>query len=127
PAERWHAAAARLRDNERAVRIAAAAVLADMPSIPSSDRNAWDAASADYLAAQRLNADQPEAHANLGNFHAARGDSAAAERDYRTALALDPDWIPAYVDLTDLLRALGRDADGEIVLREGLARAPDAA
>ena len=84
-------------------------------------------ASTDYLAAQRQNADQPEAHVNLGNYHAARGDAAAAERDYRAALALDPDWVPTYVNLADLLRALGRDAEGEALLREGLARAPDAA
>lgn len=127
PAERWRIAGARLRDPVRAVRIAAVALLADAPAVPAPDQSAWGAATADYLAAQRQNADQPEALVNLGNYHAARGDSAAAERDYRGALALDPDWVPSYVNLADLLRAAGRDAEGEAVLREGLARAPDAA
>ena len=127
PSERWRLAASRLRDPVRAVRITAVALLAELPTIPPQDQGAWDAASTDYLAAQRQNADQPEAHVNLGNYHAARGDAAAAERDYRAALALDPDWVPTYVNLADLLRALGRDAEGEALLREGLARAPDAA
>jgi tetratricopeptide (TPR) repeat protein len=127
PAERWRVAAPRLRDPVRAVRIAAAALLADAPTIPSQDQSASNTATADYLAAQRQNADQPESLVNLGNYHAARGDPAAAEREYRTALALDPDWVPSYVNLADLLRALGRDAEGEALLREGLAHAPDAA
>jgi tetratricopeptide (TPR) repeat protein len=127
PAKRWRRAAPRLRDPVRAVRIGAVALLADVPSIPAPDQRAWDAASADYLAAQHQNADQPEANVNLGNYHNARGDAAAAERDYREALALDPDWAPTYVNLADLLRARGRDAEGEALLREGLSRAPDAA
>jgi tetratricopeptide (TPR) repeat protein len=127
PAERWRRAAPRLRDPVRAVRIATVALLADTRSIPPQDRSAWDAANADYLAVQGQNADQPEANVNLGNFHAARGDAAAAERDYREALALDPDWAPTYVNLADLLRAQGRDAEGEALLRDGLSRAPEAA
>jgi tetratricopeptide (TPR) repeat protein len=127
PADRWRRAAPRLGDPVRAVRLAAVALLADTPNIPEQNRSVWDVASAEYLTAQRQNADQPEAQVNLGNYHAARGDAAAAERDYRDALALDPDWVPSYVHLADLLRALGRDAEGEAVLRDGLARAPDAA
>jgi predicted CXXCH cytochrome family protein len=127
PADRWRRAAPRLRDPVRAVRLVAVALLADTPSIPPQDRSVWDVASAEYLTAQRQNADQPEAQVNLGNYHAARRDAAAAERDYREALALDPDWVPSYVHLADLLRALGRDAEGEAVLRDGLARAPGAA
>ena len=126
PDARWPIAAPLLRDPVRAVRIAAVELLA-ASAVPPRDQRAWDAASADYLSAERQNADQPEAHVNLGNFHAARGDPAAAERDYRTALAVDPDWVPSYVNLADLLRALGRDAEGEAVLREGLSRAPKAA
>src|SRR5262249_22184838 len=107
PAARWPIAGARLRDPVRAVRIAAVGLFADAPDIPATDRTAWSGATTDYLAAQRLNADQPESHVNLGDFDAARGDAAAAERDYRDALGLDPDWIPSYVNLADLLRALG--------------------
>jgi predicted CXXCH cytochrome family protein len=128
PEARWELAAPRLRDPVRAVRIAAAALLAaPEAAILARDRDAWEAASAEYLAAQRQNGDQPEAHVNLGNFAVARGDVAGAERAYRHALALDPDWVPGYVNLADLLRVLGRDGEGEPVLREGLAHAPDAA
>jgi predicted CXXCH cytochrome family protein len=125
PDARWQVAGPRLRDPVRAVRIAAVALFADTGAIPPQHAADWNAASAEYLAVQRLNGDQPEASVNLGNYHAARGDAGQAERDYRDALALDPDWIPTYVNLADLLRALARDAEGRAVLKEGLARAPD--
>jgi len=48
-------------------------------------------ASAEYLAAQKQNADTPEGQTNLGNFHAARGEFALAETAYRTAIELDAD------------------------------------
>ena len=124
PDARWRIAAPRLRDPVRAVRIAAVALFADAGPTPPQHRSAWDAATGDFLAAQRQNADQPEAHVALGNFRAARGDFAAAERDYRDAIALDPDWVPSYVNLADLLRALGRDAEGKTVLGDGISRAP---
>jgi predicted CXXCH cytochrome family protein len=127
PDARWRIGAPRLRDSVRAVRIAAVELLADAGAPPPQDRSAWDAATADYLAVHRQNADQSEAHVSLGNFYGARGDFAAAERDYRDAIAIDPAWVPSYVNLADLLRALGRDAEGEAVLAEGIARAPGAA
>jgi predicted CXXCH cytochrome family protein len=129
PAERWRAAHALLRDPVRVVRAQAAEALAAVPAaaVPPDGQAAFRQATDEYLASLALNADQPGAQVNLGNFRAARGEAEAAERAYREALALAPGWVPAYVNLSDLYRRTGRDGEGAALLREGLARQPQAA
>lgn len=129
PEQRWQAAHTLLRDPVRVVRALAAETLAGIPAdrVPAAERSDFRKASDEYLASLQLNADEPGAQTNLGNFHAAQGEAEAAERAYREALALDPGWVPAYVNLGDLYRQTGRDAEGEQLLQEGLARQPSAA
>jgi predicted CXXCH cytochrome family protein len=129
PAERWRLARPLLADPVRVVRIGAASLLAGAApkDLPAAERADLERATDEFRAAQRLNADQPEAHVNLGNLERRYGDAEAAAREYRAALALDPDWVPAYANLADLLRQERRDDEGEQVLRKGLARVPDAA
>lgn len=129
PEQRWQAAHRLLRDPVRGVRALAAETLAGIPTdqVPPEDQAALHAAGAEYLASLRLNADEPGAQVNLGNWHAAKGEMAAAERAYREALRLDPGWVPAYVNLADLYRQTERDAAGAAVLREGLLQQPQAA
>ena len=79
----------------------------------------------DYVAAQRLNADRPEARVNLGNLYAQQGQSGAAEAEYLAARALDPEFVPTYVMLAQLYAGQSRDAEGERIVREALARMPD--
>jgi predicted CXXCH cytochrome family protein len=126
---RWPLVYPLLRDPVLVVRIRAAGLLAGVSTnrLPPSQRANLERASDEYLAAQRLNADQPEAQVNLGNFYAARGEPEHAEQAFRTALDLDPGWVPAYVNLADLLRQSGRDTEGEGVLRAGLIHAPQEA
>jgi tetratricopeptide (TPR) repeat protein len=88
---------------------------------------ARDRAMAEYAAAQQVNADRPESHANLGLLHAATGRHAEAKAAFEQALALDPQFTPAAVNLADLHRALGQEADAEAVLRSNVAINPDAA
>jgi tetratricopeptide (TPR) repeat protein/nitrate/TMAO reductase-like tetraheme cytochrome c subunit len=129
PADRWRLARPLLVDPVRAVRIGAASLLAGAApkDLPADARADLERATDEFRAAQRLNADQPEAHVNLGNLETKLGDGAAAAREYRAAFALDPDWVPAYVNLADLLRQERRDDEGAQVLRTGLAHVPDAA
>ena len=89
-AQLWPMAAPLLSDPVRGVRIRAAAVLAAMPSTsqPLADREPFDRAAAEFVAAQQLNADRPEARATLGNFYARRGLVTEAESEYRAALRL---------------------------------------
>jgi Flp pilus assembly protein TadD len=93
----------------------------------ADQRADMERASAEYLAAQKQNADTPEGQGNLGNFHAARGEFALAEAAYRSAIKLDPDWVPAYANLADLLRQMQRDPEAEQTLRAGIKRQPGAA
>ncbi len=118
-----------LSDPVRAIRMEAASSLADVPLTAASgeQRAAFERAAAEYVEAQRFNADRADARANLGSFEARRGATVQAEQDLRAAIALDPFFVPAYVNLADTYRAQGREADVERVLRDGLRQAPKSA
>jgi len=122
-------AAPLLRDPLRAVRIRAGRALADVPPPlwPPAERAALAAALGELRAAQRVNAERPEAHVELGDLHAIFGELEDARREYQTALRLAPWFVPALANLADLERAAGRDAEAEALLRRALALAPDLA
>jgi predicted CXXCH cytochrome family protein len=125
-AQLWPIAAPLLSDSNRGVRIRAASLLAEVPtaSQPPADREKFNHAAAEFIAAQRLNADRPQALSALGRFYARRGLPPEAEREYKAALRLSPQYAPAAANLADLYRELGRDADGESVLRAALTASP---
>jgi predicted CXXCH cytochrome family protein len=126
PAQIWTLAAPTLSDSSRGVRIRAADLLAAVPSanLPAADRARFDSAAAEFVAAQRLNADRPEARSTLGSFFARRGLFADAEAEYKAALRLSPQFAPAAVNLADLYRQTGRDGEGIDVLRTSIAASP---
>nr|GAJ34192.1 hypothetical protein BDOA9_0133900 [Bradyrhizobium sp. DOA9] len=112
------------------MRIRAAELLAAVPPSrrPAADRDKFTRAAAEFVAAQKLNADRPDSRTALGNFFLRQANPGAAEAEYRAALRLDPSFAAAAVNLSDLYRQLGRDSDGEKILREALAAsAQDAA
>jgi len=125
-AQLWPLVSPLLSDSSRGVRIRAAALLAAVPtaSQPAADRERFERATAEFIAAQRLNADRPQARSTLGNFHARRGLATEAEAEYKAALRLSPQFTPAAINLADLYRQLGRDGDGESVLRAAIATSP---
>ncbi len=125
-AQAWPLAAPRLTDAVRGVRIRAASLLAGVPSAnqPPADRERFERAAAEFIAAQRLNADRPEARATLGNFYARRGLTAEAEAEYKAAQRLSPRFAPAAINLADLYRQLGRDGAGAAVLRAAIDVSP---
>jgi predicted CXXCH cytochrome family protein len=122
----WPLVSPLLSDSSRGVRIRAASLLAAVPtaSQPPADREQFERAAAEFIAAQRLNADRPEARATLGNFLARRGFPADAEIEYKAALRLSPQYAPAAINLADLYRQLGRDGEGEKVLRGAITMTP---
>ena len=122
----WPLVSPLLSDPIAGVRIRAVSLLAGVPtaSQPGADRESFDRAAAEFLAAQRLNADRPEARTTLANFLAQRGQSAEAETEYKAALKLSPQFTPAAINLADLYRALERGSDGLKVLRETVAAVP---
>jgi Flp pilus assembly protein TadD len=116
-----------LADPVRAVRIAAASTLADVPreAIPDEQRGALDAALREYREVQALNADRAESHLNLGLLRFKLGDLDRAELEYRKATQMMPRFSAAYVNLADLYRARQEEGMAERVLREGLNASPD--
>ncbi len=116
-----------LGDPVRDVRIETAGVLAGMPAdnLPPDVANAFGRATEEYIAAQELNADRPEAHLNLGLLYARENHLDQAEAELKTALSIDPGFAPGAVNLADLYRAQNRDQDGERVLEDAIKRSPD--
>jgi len=122
----WPAVSPLLSDSNRGVRIRVASLLAGVPaaSQPPADRERFERAAAEFIAAQRLNADRPENRSALGNFLARRGLPAEAEAEYKAGLRLSPQYAPAAINLADLYRQLGRDGEGESVLRSAISTSP---
>jgi predicted CXXCH cytochrome family protein len=115
-----------LDDPVRAVRLKAARTLAAAPvaGMDAARRARFEAAFAEYVAAQQANANRPEARINLGLFWIDRGEPEKAEAEYRAATKLQPDFAPAWLNLADLYRAQGREAGAENALTQGLQHAP---
>ena len=118
-----------LADPVRSVRIAAARGLVGVPAerATAEQRAALARGLEDYVAAQRFNADRPEARSNLGALYAEQGDAAQAEAEFRQALAIDPAFVPAVVNLADLYRSRRDERNAEATLRAALKRDPAAA
>ncbi len=86
PATRiWPLASPLLSDPVRGVRIRAVSLLAAVPtaSQPPGDRERFDQATKEFIAAQRFNADRPEARTALGDFLSQRGLTVDAQMEYR--------------------------------------------
>lgn len=126
PLRLWPLVAPLLSDPVRGVRVRAASLLAGMPTdrLTDEERSRLNKASQEFIAAQDLNADRPEARAALGNFYMRRGQTAKAETEYKAALRLSPAYAPAAVNLADLFRRLGRNEDALALLREAIQTSP---
>ncbi|HSE04809.1 MAG TPA: tetratricopeptide repeat protein [Methylomirabilota bacterium] len=129
PAARVEILAPLLDDPVRGVRMEAARALAGAPRerLTEKQRGALDHGLAEYVAAERFDADRPESHLNLAGLYAAQRRTAEAEAALQAALRVDPRFVPASVNLADLYRAAGREAEGERVLRDALERDPGSA
>jgi tetratricopeptide (TPR) repeat protein len=127
PAAGANALAPLLSDPVRAVRIEVAEVLAGLPAdnLPADVAAAFSRATDEYISAQQLNADRPEAHLNLGLLYARENHFDKAQAELKTALSLEPSFAPAAVNLADLYRAQNRDEEGERVLKDAISRSPN--
>jgi tetratricopeptide (TPR) repeat protein len=115
-----------LGDLVRGVRIEAAEGLAgrssgELPSVST----ALEHATNEYIAAQELNADRPEAHLNLALLFAGKGQIDRAEAELQRAISIDPGFAPAAVNLADLYRERDREAEGEALLSTALRHSPN--
>ena len=91
PAERVRLAAPSLRDAVRAVRLAAAHALAGAAqALSPCSRPTSNGRWRNLVAAETVNADQPEATLNLANLYVRLGCTAEAKSELQSALVLDP-------------------------------------
>ena len=127
PGTRLAQVAPLLSDPVRAVRIEAARVLSSVPAaeFDADRRTKFEAALAEFVAAQQVSLDMPGAHLNLAVVAEHQGRSAEAEAEYLAALKLDPDFTPGRLNLARFYGTTGRLRDGERILRDGLARVPN--
>lgn len=116
-----------LEDPVKAVRIAVARQLIDLPpaQAPEPLRPKLDGLLSEYEQSLLFNADMPEAVSDLGVLYAARGDLKKAEQALLKARRLAPRYLAAMLNLADVYRAQGRDDLGEDVLEEALGEYPD--
>jgi predicted CXXCH cytochrome family protein len=127
PASRlWPLMSPLLADPVRGVRLRAVELIAEFPTarMAPADRERFERAVGEFVAAQRVNADRPEARTTLANFYVRLGRDSEAETEYRAALKLDAQFAPAALHLAELDRLRGRDADAEHVLRTAIAASP---
>ncbi len=116
-----------LIDDLRMIRIETARALADTRE-NISDTNLklkFDQAIEEYITAQNVNAERPEAHANLGTLYASMQKIDQAQSEYEQAIAMDPNFIPAYINLADLYRAQNLDSEGKRYLLAAIEKRPD--
>ena len=127
PADRLAAGAPLLRDAIRSVRLEAVRVLAAVPAalFAGDQRHAFDAALAEFKAAQAAMADLPASHLNLAVVLDGMNQRDQAVSAYETALRLDPRFSPARANLARLHNSMGRNADAARVLKEGIKHSPD--
>jgi predicted CXXCH cytochrome family protein len=121
-AQRWPLAAALLGDDVQGVRTRAAYVLAgaDTARLSAAERERFERAAQEFVAAMKFNADRPESRSMLGSFYLRRGATAEAETELKAALRLSRQYTPAAINLADLYRQLGRESEGEQVLRQAM-------
>ena len=104
-AQLWRLVSPLLSNSVRGVRLRAVELVADVPAarLPAADRERFERAVAEFVAAERFNADRPEARATLGNFYARVGRARDAEAEYVAAMQLSAQFAPAALHLVGAL------------------------
>jgi len=127
PSERFRHLQSLLADPAKSVRMSVARHLADVPleHVPSAERSRFSKLLKEYEESLKLNADMPEAISELGLFHAARGEWAAAEKALLHARKLASGYLSAMLNLADVYRAQGREDEAESVLGAALEAHPE--
>jgi predicted CXXCH cytochrome family protein len=118
-----------LEDEEKAVRINAANILAPASKLQLSDKDKRLLLKSldEYIDVQNKNAERAFAHVNLGNLYVSLGDYTKARAFYETAIKKEPTFIPAYANLADLYRLQDLEEISQSVLLDALKVNNDAA
>lgn len=118
-----------IADKVKAVRLAVAAQLAEMPldQLSPEQVGGLNVLFDEYIESEMFNADMPSAQMNMALFYVSRGDAVSAEQAYFHALKLSPKYVPAMLNIADLYRMLQRDKDGKVYLEKAIKIAPESA
>nr|WP_221980309.1 tetratricopeptide repeat protein [Rhizobium laguerreae] len=128
PEQRLDAIGKLLGDQTRAVRVAAANVLAGTPPHLFGDQQVnFEAAVADLRAYVETNADVAETQSSYGFFLFARQRTAEAEAAFRRAISLDPTLEAMRINLAEFYRATGQNDRSEQTYAEAIGMAPERA
>ncbi len=127
PERRQEAMGNLLKDETRAVRVAAVTALAAAvsPDLPGNERSAFDAAVEDLRAYVKANADFAEVQSTYGLFLLDQRRPAQAEAAFRRAISLDPSFPGAHVNLAELFRVTGQNDKSEKAYAEAVAISPE--
>lgn len=125
--ERKSVATSLIRDSTRAVRQAAALVLAPLATTLTlpADRRAFADASAEFVESQHYNADRAPSRLALGIFYAQLGHLDSAATEFRAAARLSPLSSQAYLGLAAVLRAQERVGEAIAELERARKLLPD--
>jgi len=118
----------RLNDPVRAVRIAAAEALVDVPEnlIPDSLADAFSRANSEYQTSMLVNADFPSGRMRMALDQHRRGNLNKAAEDYLAALEIDNGYNAARMNLAQLYYGQGKLSDTEKLYRTVIEREPEA-
>ncbi len=116
-----------LYDPVKAVRIEAARLLAEDPSLDLGPdlRKAYEATLEEYKASMEYSADFAFARYNLANLYVSLDEPDKAIRSFRAAIKIDDLFYPAKVNLAMLYDRRGEKKKAEVLLREVLEADPD--
>jgi predicted CXXCH cytochrome family protein len=119
----------RAQDESRAVRFAAAPLLAgvDRDRLTREQRRQVDALFAEYRQWLTRESDRAEALVVLAAFALAEHDPGAARASFEKALRRDETSLVAHLNYADYYRATGDDRGAEALLRRALTLYPDSA
>lgn len=116
-----------LDDDLRMIRLEAARELANTRAQIADQilLKKLDHSISEYIAAQKFNAERPEAHVNLGVLYANMRLIEQAQVEYKKAITIDPTFISSYINLADLYRAQNLDQEGKNYLLAAIEQQPD--
>jgi tetratricopeptide (TPR) repeat protein len=127
PRRRLRLLAPLLYDPIKAVRIEAAAGLADVSTdlMPAALRTKFETVLVEYRQAMAHTADFAASRLNLANLDAELGRIEPAVENYRKAIAIDDQFYPAKVNLAMLYNRMGNNDAAVSLLREVTDAHPD--
>jgi len=116
-----------LDDPVHGVRIEAVQSVLGLPQelLTTGQRQSMARVLAEYRESLRINADRPEAQAQMAQLSVSQGKPMNADKHYREAVRLNATFVPAYVNWADLQYRQGNEDRGTAILRQGLAANPD--